>query len=196
VGVYRRQWLAARHRLRVLVTGFAFTALAASAWAQALSATPSEILTNPDRFDRQPVIVTGIISNLRERVSLAGNPYYTLDLSDGKQAVRVFSFGKAPCRSGRGHGRRDLRENETAEPLHVLQRGHGDQGDVSLGAQLDALALPPSPERRGLHEPMSCSSPASSCATSAIRSLTRRMCHWRNCRRPLCLPSVIFNSSS
>ena len=26
--------------------------------------------------------------------------YYTFDLSDGKQAVRVFSFGESPCRPG------------------------------------------------------------------------------------------------
>ncbi len=75
-------------------------ALATSAWAQVLSSTPSEILTNADRFDRQPVTITGLITNVQEKVSRAGNPYYTVDLSDGKQAVRVFSFGKVPCRSG------------------------------------------------------------------------------------------------
>jgi DNA polymerase III alpha subunit len=74
--------------------------LAASAWTQVLSATPSEVLANADRFDRQAVIVTGVVTNVQERVSRAGNPYYTVDLSDGNQAIRVFSFGKVPCRSG------------------------------------------------------------------------------------------------
>ena len=74
--------------------------LAAAASAQAVKSSPSELLANADRFDRQTVTISGTITNLQERVSRAGNPYYTLDLSDGEQAVRVFSFGKAPCRSG------------------------------------------------------------------------------------------------
>ena len=74
--------------------------LAATAYAQPLKTSPSDILANPDRFDRQAVAISGSVTNLRERVSGAGNPYYTFDLSDGKQAVRVFSFGNAPCRAG------------------------------------------------------------------------------------------------
>jgi hypothetical protein len=66
----------------------------------AVDASPETILTNPARFDGQSVTVRGTISNLRETVSRRGNPYYTLDLSDGKQAIRVFSFGKAVCRTG------------------------------------------------------------------------------------------------
>jgi len=66
----------------------------------ALDASPSAILTNPDGFDGKSVTIHGTITNLRETVSRRGNPYYTLDLSDGRRAIRVFSFGKAPCRSG------------------------------------------------------------------------------------------------
>lgn len=68
--------------------------------AQALKTSPSDILANPDRYDRQTVTISGTVTNLRVRVSHAGNSYYTLDLSDGKQAVRVFSFGTATCRAG------------------------------------------------------------------------------------------------
>ena len=68
--------------------------------AHALTATPAEILANPDRFDRQTVTLSGTITNLGQTVSRRGNPYYTFDLSDGRQAIRVFSFGTAPCRSG------------------------------------------------------------------------------------------------
>jgi hypothetical protein len=85
---------------RGFLTRLSLLTLVGSAWAQVLSSTPTEILTNADRFDRQPVIVTGVIMNVQERVSRAGNPYYTVDLTDGKQAVRVFSFGAVPCRSG------------------------------------------------------------------------------------------------
>ena len=84
----------------LLTTLCCLLAVATSAFAQAVNTSPKDILANPDRFDSQPVIITGTITNLQERVSRAGNSYYTFDLSDGKQAVRVFSFGTAPCRGG------------------------------------------------------------------------------------------------
>src|SRR5262249_49181488 len=74
--------------------------LAPACPVDAVQASPDTILTNPSRFDGQSVTVSGTITNLRETVSRRGNPYYTLDLSDGNRAIRVFSFGKAPCRSG------------------------------------------------------------------------------------------------
>jgi hypothetical protein len=74
--------------------------LATSAVAQAINTSPSDILGHADRFDGQPVTINGTITNLQERVSRAGNPYYTLDLTDGKHAIRVFSFGTAPCHAG------------------------------------------------------------------------------------------------
>lgn len=74
--------------------------LVAAASAQTVQTSPSAVLSSPDRFDGQTVIISGTITNLQPRVSRAGNAYYTLDLSDGRQVVRVFSFGQAPCRSG------------------------------------------------------------------------------------------------
>ncbi len=68
--------------------------------ANAPVTTPSEILANPDRFDGQVVTIEGTVTNLRQRVSRVGDPYYKFDLSDGKQAVRVVSLGRSPCRSG------------------------------------------------------------------------------------------------
>jgi hypothetical protein len=79
---------------------YCLLAVAALASAQAVSSTPTDILRDPDRFDGQAVTIRGALTNLQERVSRAGNPYYTIDLSDGKQAIRVFSFGTAPCRTG------------------------------------------------------------------------------------------------
>jgi|GEM_PF-1379647 len=66
----------------------------------AVDASPTAILTNPDRFDGKSVMIRGTITNLHETVSRRGNPYYTFDLSDGTRTIRVFSFGTAPCRSG------------------------------------------------------------------------------------------------
>ncbi len=67
--------------------------------AQAAPGSLSELLGNPDRFYGQQVIVSGTISNVRES-GWRRNPYYTFDLSDGTQTVRVIAFGKPPCRSG------------------------------------------------------------------------------------------------
>ena len=79
---------------------YCLLAVTALASAQAVSTSPSDILANPDRFDGQAITIRGTVTNLQERVSRAGNPYYTLDLRDGKQAIRIFSFGTAPCRAG------------------------------------------------------------------------------------------------
>ena len=68
--------------------------------AYAPATTPSEILANPDRFDGHIVTVEGKMTKLRQRVSRRGDPYYKFDLSDGTQAIRVFSLGISPCRSG------------------------------------------------------------------------------------------------
>src|SRR2546425_12344319 len=84
----------------VLISVIVALMLAIPTLALALTATLSDIAANPDRYDGQSVTLHGSITNLRERVSRAGNPYYTFDLSDGKRAIRVFSFGAALCRSG------------------------------------------------------------------------------------------------
>ncbi len=86
--------------VRVGVALFLLSLLSTVAAAQALRTSPSEILGNAERFDGQAVTISGTVTNLQEQVPRAGRPYYTFDLSDGTEAVRVFSFGKAPCKSG------------------------------------------------------------------------------------------------
>jgi len=93
------QTLRAHPRLLIAVATLGFL-LAPVRPVDAVQASPATILTNPARFDGQSVTVSGTVTNLRETVSRRGNPYYTLDLSDGTRAIRVFSFGKAPCHSG------------------------------------------------------------------------------------------------
>jgi len=53
--------------------------LAAARPAGALEASPSAILTDPDRFDGKSVTIRGTITDLRETVSRRGNAYYTFD---------------------------------------------------------------------------------------------------------------------
>jgi DNA polymerase III alpha subunit len=87
-------------RFLVVVVLYGLFVLATTVSAQLANTSPSAILAEPDRFDGQSVTIRGTVTNVQERFSRAGNPYYTLDLSDGKQTIRVFSFGTTPCRSG------------------------------------------------------------------------------------------------
>ncbi|HEX9479958.1 MAG TPA: hypothetical protein VGA90_14435 [Methylomirabilota bacterium] len=63
--------------------------------------SPSELLGNAELFNGKPITISGTVLNLREGVSTAGKGYYTFDLSDGTEAVHVFSTGKARCKAGR-----------------------------------------------------------------------------------------------
>jgi heat shock protein HslJ len=86
--------------IRLEVALFLLSLLSTAATAQPVRTSPSEILGNADRFDGQAVTISGTITNLQEQVPRAGRLYYTFELSDGTEAVRVFAFGKAPCKSG------------------------------------------------------------------------------------------------
>ncbi len=68
--------------------------------AQAGSLSVSELLANAERFNGQPVTVTGTVSNVRGIPFRRGGPVYTFDLSDRKETVHVTAFAKPPCQSG------------------------------------------------------------------------------------------------
>jgi hypothetical protein len=74
---------------------------AAIAQDEAARTSPSELLGNSGLFDGKTITISGTVSNLREGVSAAGKGYYTFDLSDGTESVRVFSIGRARCKAGR-----------------------------------------------------------------------------------------------
>jgi hypothetical protein len=63
--------------------------------------SPSELLGNAGFFHGKTITVSGTMLNVQEGVSAAGKSYYTFDLSDGTEAVHVFSIGKARCKAGR-----------------------------------------------------------------------------------------------
>jgi len=69
--------------------------------AQALPLSVSDLLANPDRFDGQPVTVTGTISDFRGNPFRRRGPKYTFDLSDGTGTILVVVYGMPPpCESG------------------------------------------------------------------------------------------------
>lgn len=75
------------------------TALVLALWAaSALAARADlvavkEVLAQPDKWHGQPVVVTGVVSQLEAKTSQKGNPYYTFVLTDGLASVNVFSYG-------------------------------------------------------------------------------------------------------
>jgi hypothetical protein len=68
--------------------------------AQAAPVTVSELVADPERFNGQPVMVSGTISSYREGATSRGSRYYTFDLSDGTETVVVIALVEPPCRSG------------------------------------------------------------------------------------------------
>lgn len=62
--------------------------------------TPSEILSDPARFDGQRVTVTGTVTKLRTYVSRRGAPYYIFHLSDNARTIPVVAVGPAACQGG------------------------------------------------------------------------------------------------
>jgi DNA polymerase III alpha subunit len=55
----------------------------------------------PERYDNNVVTLGGSVTNLQQRVSQRGNPYYTFVLRDTTGRIRIFSFGQAQCPEGR-----------------------------------------------------------------------------------------------
>ena len=73
--------------------------VSASAAAQPIPTSLSDLLMKPDRFDGHRVAVRGSISDFHERTTF-GNRSYTFDLDDGQQSIRVFASRKPLCQAG------------------------------------------------------------------------------------------------
>jgi len=64
-------------------------------------ASIQEILTNPDQYDGQEVIVQGNASKVKVKVSKKGNEYTTFSLIDGSgKSINVFIWGNPKIRDG------------------------------------------------------------------------------------------------
>ena len=73
--------------------------VSASAAAQPIPTSLSDLLMKPDRFDGHRVAVRGSIADFHEHTTF-GNRSYTFDLDDGQQTIRVFASRKPPCQVG------------------------------------------------------------------------------------------------
>jgi len=68
--------------------------------AQAAPVSVGELLSDPDRFRNQPVTVSGTMGDFREHVTRTRTRYYTFNLADGTQIIRVISYEKPQCQAG------------------------------------------------------------------------------------------------
>lgn len=54
----------------------------------------SDILSNPDKYDKKEVIVEGKVDNLKFKTSKKGNQYITFSIKDEENnSLKVFSWG-------------------------------------------------------------------------------------------------------
>jgi hypothetical protein len=67
---------------------------------EAARTSPSELLGNPGLFDGKPITIRHG-AQPSSRWIRVGKGYYTFDLSDGTEAVRVVAMGRARCKVGR-----------------------------------------------------------------------------------------------
>jgi hypothetical protein len=89
----------ARLRTAVLLAvGLAM--LGASRHPDAVELSVSDILTSPDRYAGQPVVLKGKVTNLISKTSRKGDPRFVFDLSDGVVAIPVLAAGRPSCEKG------------------------------------------------------------------------------------------------
>ena len=90
-----------RRALIPLAAWMGVVLLAASALAaRADLVAVKNLLAQPDKWDGQPVMVTGVVSRLDARTSQRGNAYYTFVLTDGLASVNVFGYGAPEVKDG------------------------------------------------------------------------------------------------
>ena len=83
-----------RRTLVSLVAWMGVALLAASALAaRADLVAVKDLLAQPDKWNGQSVVVTGVVSRLDAKTSQKGNSYYNFVLTDGLASVNVFSYG-------------------------------------------------------------------------------------------------------
>ena len=60
----------------------------------------TELLTHPEQYDRQEVVVTGQVTNVQLATNRQGQPAYGFLLKDPAGALKVISLGQIEVREG------------------------------------------------------------------------------------------------
>ncbi|MGH2638101.1 MAG: hypothetical protein ACRDF4_02275 [Rhabdochlamydiaceae bacterium] len=68
--------------------------------AVAADLSPSEIINQPDQYNRQEITVSGVVEDFRAKTSHRGNAYEAFKLCDNKECLDVFAWGSTPRNDG------------------------------------------------------------------------------------------------
>jgi hypothetical protein len=60
----------------------------------------ADLVTHPDQYDRQEVVVTGQVTNVQLATNRQGQPAYGFLLKDHAGTVKVIALGQAEVREG------------------------------------------------------------------------------------------------
>ncbi len=85
-------------KLFLIVPLLLVTLTAASVSANMLEI--AELLTHPDQYDRQEVVVTGQVTNVQLATNRQGQPAYGFLLKDQAGTVKVIGLGQVEVREG------------------------------------------------------------------------------------------------
>ena len=94
--------LHAKRTPRVTILLLSFIAFLAVPWhAHAISLLEiTELLSHPEQYDRQEVVVTGQVTNVQLATNRDGQPAYGFLLKDQAGTLKVISLGQAEVREG------------------------------------------------------------------------------------------------
>lgn len=94
----------------------------------------AELLSHPDQYDKQVVVVVGTVTSLQIATNRQGNLAYGFLLNDAKGSIKVVGLGKAEVRDGeqvivegvfsrlRQVGRAMIYNEIKAESIRTLER--------------------------------------------------------------------------
>ncbi|MEI8014842.1 MAG: cytochrome c maturation protein CcmE [Nitrospira sp.] len=94
-----RQHHRTAHVLILLLPLFAFSLMPLSVHASGLLEI-TELLTHPEQYDRQEVVVTGQVTNVQLATNRQGQPAYGFLLKDQAGTLKVISLGQVEVREG------------------------------------------------------------------------------------------------
>jgi len=94
-----RQRHGTAHVLILLLPLFAFSLMPLSVHASGLLEI-TELLTHPEQYDRQEVVVTGQVTNVQLATNRQGQPAYGFLLKDPAGTLKIISLGQVEVREG------------------------------------------------------------------------------------------------
>ncbi|NOS81416.1 MAG: hypothetical protein E8D46_17585 [Nitrospira sp.] len=88
-----------QYRISILIALFAISLMPLFAHASSLLEI-TELLTHPEQYDHQEVVVTGQVTNVQLATNRQGQPAYGFLLKDQAGMLKIISLGQVEVREG------------------------------------------------------------------------------------------------